>query len=269
MKKRWITVLAVFLLLPIIAAAQSHSPTAGTSDCQVLHDGLKSLIDLKIPGLGGEMNSLPVREARLTPSGILFTTMDGRQLKLDYFAVDPKLHKTTWTLHQTVIMLTDPTIGVGGWSLVLPDRDKALLSDFYRALGNAVSAAHSHRPMNCTAPRMPLDEFKLKAAAWRALLAKPALADEIIKKRLLAEDAYAQKSFYKAVEFYEDGTKLDPTWAQGWFNAAMLYSELQDYQDAAECIQRYLILLPDAPDAIKSKEKLLWQAKAEENNSLH
>jgi regulator of sirC expression with transglutaminase-like and TPR domain len=68
-----------------------------------------------------------------------------------------------------------------------------------------------------------------------------------------------------AVSYYEDGVKLDPTWAQGWYNAALLYAEQRDYAHAALSMKHYLILLPDAPDAAPAKQKmLLWEAKAEE-----
>jgi len=96
---------------------------------------------------------------------------------------------------------------------------------------------------------------------------KPAFSDEVIKKRLLAEDAIEHKNVRAAVGYYDAGVALDPTWAQGWYNAALLYAEQQDYFDAAVRMKHYLILLPEAPDAATAKEKLLlWEAKAEEAN---
>jgi len=89
-----------------------------------------------------------------------------------------------------------------------------------------------------------------------------ALSDEVIKKRLLAEDAIEHKNLQGALSYYEAGVALDPAWAQGWYNAALIYAEQQDYFDAAFYMKHYLILLPDAPDATAAKEKLLlWRPK--------
>ena len=107
--------------------------------------------------------------------------------------------------------------------------------------------------------------FEQAAAAWRALPVKPPISDDVTKKRLLAEDAISQKDIGSAVRYYEEGVALDPTWAPGWFNVALLYAEQNDYVDAASSMKRYLILLPDAPDASAANDKvLLWEAKAEE-----
>jgi len=107
-------------------------------------------------------------------------------------------------------------------------------------------------------------KFEQTAAAWRAMSPKPPISEEVQKKRLLAEDDVAQKNLPAAIEDYEAGVKLDPTWAQGWFNSALLYAEQQDYESASFNMKRYLILLPDAPDAPAAREKLLlWEARAE------
>ena len=93
---------------------------------------------------------------------------------------------------------------------------------------------------------------------------KPPVSDEVTKKRLLAEDAVQEKSFAAAEDYYKAGITIDPTWAPGWYNAALISAELKDYAAAALDMKHYLILLPDAPDAAAVKEKLLlWEAKAE------
>ena len=143
---------------------------------------------------------------------------------------------------------------------------------FVVALKRLAEAAHEGRPVNCTGnveySQPELDKFTQQTAAWRAMATKPAISDELIKKRLLAEDAIEHKNLRAAALYYEARVALDPTWAQGWYNAALLYAEQQDYFDAAVRMNHYLILLPEAPDAATAKEKLLlWEAKAEEASS--
>jgi hypothetical protein len=142
---------------------------------------------------------------------------------------------------------------------------------FAGALNHLAEAAHAGRICDCTRDvahtKAELDTFAQSTAAWRAMSPKPTLSDEVIKKRLLAEDAIEHKHLGAAVGYYDAGVALDPTWAQGWYNAALLYAEQQDYFDAAARMNHYLILLPEAPDAATAKEKLLlWEAKAEESN---
>ena len=140
-----------------------------------------------------------------------------------------------------------------------------------QALNKFISDARAGYPYDCHNALTPaesakeLADFQQKAAAWRALNPKPPVSDEVTKKRLLAEDAVEQKNFDAAAGYYRAGVTLDPTWAPGWFNAALINAELKNYADAAFDMKHYLILVPDAPDAAAAKEKvLLWEAKAEQ-----
>jgi tetratricopeptide (TPR) repeat protein len=105
-------------------------------------------------------------------------------------------------------------------------------------------------------------ESQKRAAAWRALPTKPPISDEVRQHRLLAEDAYQQKQFENAAAEYEAGLEMDPLWPQGHFNAAVIYGELKDYEDAVWHMRCYLELLPNAPDAQDARDQmLLWQGK--------
>jgi hypothetical protein len=153
------------------------------------------------------------------------------------------------------------------WWLIFPRADES--RPFSVALRRLAEAAHVGRICDCSRDelltRAELDTFAERTAAWRAMSTKPALSDEVIKKRLLAEDAIEHKNLRAAVNYYDAGVALDPTWAQGWYNAALLSAEQQNYFDAAVQMKHYLILLPDAPDAAAAKDRLLlWEAKAEE-----
>ncbi|MGA2988385.1 MAG: hypothetical protein ABSG32_31840 [Terriglobia bacterium] len=108
-------------------------------------------------------------------------------------------------------------------------------------------------------------EFQPKAAAWSALATKPPISDDVKQHRLLAEDAYQEKQFETAVSEYEAGLAIDPLWAQGHFNAALIYGELKDYDDAVWHMRCYLELMPNAPDAQEARDQmLLWQGKAKQ-----
>lgn len=106
-------------------------------------------------------------------------------------------------------------------------------------------------------------DFHQQAAAWRALTTKPPMAEGARIRRLAAEDAINRQKPFEALNYYELGVEADPTWAQGWFNAAVIASHLEYYADAVEHMQNYLELMPDAADAQSARDQMdLWRFKA-------
>jgi hypothetical protein len=136
------------------------------------------------------------------------------------------------------------------------------------ALNFLITSARHGDGVDCKAAlddQAQLDAFAQLTASWRKMYVKPLLPDAVNKDRLLAEDAVAHKDMSVALENYLAGVDTDPSWAQGWFSAALLYAEQQDYDDAVFSMKHYLILLPDGPDAATAKDKLsLWTAKEHE-----
>ena len=112
-------------------------------------------------------------------------------------------------------------------------------------------------------------DFHQQAVAWRALATKPALAEGARILRLAAEDAIKRQKPDEALNDFELGVQADPTWAQGWFNAALLAGELGFYADAADHMQNYLELMPDAADAQSARDQIdLWKYKAGQSPSV-
>jgi len=82
---------------------------------------------------------------------------------------------------------------------------------------------------------------------------------------LLAEDAVKQNKPGEALNHYETGLELYPTWPQGRFNAALVAAELGFYTEAIEHMQAYLELVPDAQDAQSARDQIvIWQYKTKE-----
>jgi hypothetical protein len=201
-----------------------------------------------------------ITAAHLTSSGFTISVKNKPDLSVAY--ADMKLVDVNQEATDVVVF----TISSGEFYLV---GSKASHVQFYTALSRLTLDAQLGIHCDCTRSQIDtkatLDAFTQQTAAWRTAATKPALTDEVIKKRILAEDAIEHKKLQRAVGYYEAGVALDPTWAQGWYNAALIYGEQEDFFDAAFDMKHYLILLPDAPAA---KEKLLlWEAKAEEAGS--
>jgi hypothetical protein len=111
----------------------------------------------------------------------------------------------------------------------------------------------------------PLRTFTQRAAAWRALAAKPPIPEEVRVQRMMAEDAFKANKPAGALHYYETGVQLYPTWPEGNFNAALISGDLGYFDAAIEHMQAYLELVPDAADAQAARDKILiWQTKAKE-----
>lgn len=109
-----------------------------------------------------------------------------------------------------------------------------------------------------------MPDVAARATAWRALREKPALSADVNLHRSLAEDSIKSNKPEEALNYYELGLEIDPMWAQGWFNAAVIAAQLDDYIDAVEHMQNYLLLVPDADDADSAREQIaMWKYKAQ------
>ena len=136
------------------------------------------------------------------------------------------------------------------WVLLWTDRGAA--QDFADAFNRLLFAAYQMDP-----------EFVAAAKAWRENPAKPPLGAEADRHRILAENAIKEKNLNSAVEHYEKALEIQPLWPAGWFNLAVIYAEQNKYGDAMDSMQRYLELVPDAPDAKDAREQMIiWEEKA-------
>jgi hypothetical protein len=113
-------------------------------------------------------------------------------------------------------------------------------------------------------PADDLTAFTAMVKGWQANPATVHPATEAINKyRILAEQGIKDGDPIAAITNYEAGVADSPVWAEGWFNAAIIYEQLGEFGAAADRMRRYLILMPDAPDAAAAREKLVvWDDKA-------
>lgn len=92
---------------------------------------------------------------------------------------------------------------------------------------------------------------------------KPALPEAARVHLLIAEDEVKQQHPSMALFHYESALEIYPMWPEGWFNAALIAAEVQLYPTAAEHMQSYLTLVPEAPDAQKARDQMaVWKYRA-------
>ena len=107
-----------------------------------------------------------------------------------------------------------------------------------------------------------LAAFPEAAAKYRAIPVKPELPEEARGFRVQAEDAVSRKRFQDAVDLYGKALKVSPWWPEGHFNQALILGESNCPEEAIAAMDRYLALVPDAPDARAARDKVYqWKGR--------
>src|ERR1039457_6331088 len=109
------------------------------------------------------------------------------------------------------------------------------------------------------------DPFQEIVAKYRAANPKPRLSEEAHKFKVQAELAVQENQFDKAVELYGKALRIAPWWPTGHFDRAVIMGETKEYWDAIREMKRYLLLVPDAPDAHAAQDQIYqWEGLADE-----
>lgn len=107
-------------------------------------------------------------------------------------------------------------------------------------------------------------EFEKTVATYRNATPKPVLAEEARKFKVQAESAVREKNFADAAALYDKALTIAAWWPEGHFNRAIVLSETGAYATAIVEMKRYLLLVPDAPDARAAQDKIYeWERKTE------
>ena len=106
------------------------------------------------------------------------------------------------------------------------------------------------------------DDFEKAARMYRLAANKPSLPEEARKFKVQAEVAVRDKKFEDAAELYKKALGIAPWWPEGHFNRAIVLGESRYYLGAIREMKRYLIIVPNAPDARAAQDKIYeWELK--------
>ncbi|HEY7585236.1 MAG TPA: tetratricopeptide repeat protein [Candidatus Deferrimicrobiaceae bacterium] len=106
-------------------------------------------------------------------------------------------------------------------------------------------------------------EFRESVRRYREMPVKPSLPEEARKYKVQAESAFNRKDFDEAAARYLDALKIAPWWPEGYFNRALIFGETGRYRKAVEEMRKYLVIVPDAPDARAAQDKIYeWEGLA-------
>ena len=137
------------------------------------------------------------------------------------------------------------------------ETDAQAVADALRTL--SLDARQDMQKTNETA----FQQFKQVCAAAIAQKTWPTMPEDAREHEVLAENAYRESDFDKAITEYTDALQTYPCWSEGWRQRGLLQGQQRYYMGAANSLRHYLELTPDAPDAKDLRDKLIiWRDKA-------
>lgn len=107
------------------------------------------------------------------------------------------------------------------------------------------------------------ENFRRAAQWFREQNPRPQLPEEARRSRVQAEFAVEQKRFGDAVRFYQEALKVAPWWPEGYYNRALILSELKRYPEAIVEMRRFLALEPEHRQARAAQDQIYkWESVA-------
>jgi len=104
--------------------------------------------------------------------------------------------------------------------------------------------------------------FQTALRAYQKTAIKPSLPETARRFMVQAGDAVREKKFDDAADLYNQALNIAPLWPEGHFNRALVLGETGNYESAAREMKRYLLLVPNAPNARAAQDKIYtWERK--------
>ncbi len=136
------------------------------------------------------------------------------------------------------------------WELTLP-KDPQPMLDALTAVKGLSTGAWGYDRM-----------IAIIARTYASLAVKPPLPEDIRRYEVQAEDAVSRKDFTAAAQRYQAALVSVPWWPEGRFNLALVLGESGQLRTAVAEMQRYLALVPNAPNARMAQDRIyLWQGR--------
>lgn len=109
------------------------------------------------------------------------------------------------------------------------------------------------------------NEFVKAAEEYRSSSVKPEITEEQRKYIVQANALADEKKYNDAYRYYEKVIGINSvSYPAAYYNMALLNVQMNDYKNAILNMQKYLLIVPDAPDARAAQDKIYeWEIKLE------
>lgn len=107
-----------------------------------------------------------------------------------------------------------------------------------------------------------LEQFRLLAQNYLSASEKQIMNEEQRKLFVQGNAMNKQLDYDNALNYYDKAISLNPvSYPEGYYNYAIIASLAEKYELAILTMKKYLLLLPDAPDAVSARDKIYeWEA---------
>jgi|GEM_PF-2479225 len=92
--------------------------------------------------------------------------------------------------------------------------------------------------------------------------AKQPVSEEQRKFIVQANAATQTKEYLQAISFFKQALQINETgFPDAYFNMALIYAQLRQFDQAILSMKKYMLILPDSPDARNAQDKIYeWEA---------
>ncbi len=106
--------------------------------------------------------------------------------------------------------------------------------------------------------------FPPLAAEYRAMEPKPKVSEDQRRFIVQANSWTEKKRYDMAIEMYLKALQVNQvTYPAAYYNMGLLYAQQGEYMAAIVCMQKYLLLVPEAADARTAQDKIYeWEGAA-------
>jgi tetratricopeptide (TPR) repeat protein len=107
-----------------------------------------------------------------------------------------------------------------------------------------------------------LENFKPLALEYQASAEKPAMNGEQRKLFVQGNAMNKQSDYEDALNYYDKAFSLNPvSYPEGYYNYALIAALAEKYELAILNMKKYLLLMPNATDAVSAQDKIYeWEA---------
>jgi len=104
-------------------------------------------------------------------------------------------------------------------------------------------------------------QFSTLVAKYREMEVKPSVTEEQRKYIVQANMFNQKKEYSKAIDLYKKVIEVNATsYPAAYYNLALLEAQISSYKEAISFMKKYLLLVPDAPDARAAQDKIYeWE----------
>jgi len=104
-------------------------------------------------------------------------------------------------------------------------------------------------------------QFSTLVSEYREMEVKPVVTEQQRKYIVQANSFAKDKIYTQAIEAYKNAIAIDPVaYPAAYYNLALILAEKEDFREAIKNMKKYLLLVPDAPDARAAQDKIYeWE----------